>query len=193
MAKGMFLGVLALSAGPPAGPPALNAQEPVRAHLMGDPLPGRDAPAFSLPYVTAAGRGPADQPFKLRAELGRVVVLAFVPGLPDSSTTMLVRTFTARADTLFPGEVVVGVAAPMGVDRLTAAAAGLGNRLKFLADSLESVRRLYGVDRRSLAVYVISPLGKISWRELNANPFARATYDRIQGEVAKAGKAGPKG
>ena len=92
VAKGITALVLTLPASPLARPSASQAQEPVKAHVMGDPMPGREAPAFSLPYLTAEGPGPADQPFKLRAELGRVVVLAFVPGLTDSAAVLLVAS-----------------------------------------------------------------------------------------------------
>jgi peroxiredoxin len=153
---------------------------------MGDPLPGRDAPAFSLPYITAEGPGPSDQPFRLRAELGRVVVLAFVPGLSDSAAISLVRTFTSRADSLFGGEVVVAsvVSAPGG--QLEQAARTLDIRLKLLPDTAGAVRRLYGVTRGSIAVYVINPLGRVSWRDLNVNPYASASYMKIRNAVAKA-------
>lgn len=156
---------------------------------MGDPLPGRDAPAFSLPYLTAEGPGPADQPFRLRAELGRVVVLAFVPGLTDSAAVALVQAFTTRADSLFVGEVVVAAVASSDPGHLESRARVLGVRLKVLADSTEGVRRMYGVTRGSIAAYVIDPLGRISWRSLNVNPYARATYSTIRDAVLKAARA----
>ena len=188
-AKGVFFFVLALPARPPARLPAANAQEPVKAHVMGDPLPGRDAPAFSLPYLTAQGPGPADQPFKLRAELGRVVVLAFVPGLTDSAAAALVRAFSSQADSLFPGDVVVAAVASTGRGRLESPARTLEIRFKVLPDSTEAVRRLYGVTRGSIAAYVIDPLGRVSWRNLNLNPYARATYTKILDAVRKAGRS----
>lgn len=168
------------------GASALHGQETVRAHVMGDPLPGRDAPAFSLPYVTASGPGPADQPFTLRAELGRVVVLAFVPGFTDSAAVALVRAL--EADSLWSADVVGATLAPLGVGRLGSAARDRGLGFKLLADSSESVRRLYGVERGNIAVYVVSPMGKVAWRDLMVNPFARSTYSRIREAVAKAGR-----
>lgn len=189
VAKGMFLLVLAHTVLPPVRPSVLRAQEPVKAHVMGDPLPGRDAPAFSLPYLTADGPGPADQPFKLKAELGRVVVLAFVPGLTDSAAVALVQAFTSRADSLFAGDVVVVAVASTGSGRLESPARTLGVRLKVVPDSLEGVRRMYGVTRGSIAAYVIDPLGRVSWRNLNVNPYARATYTTIRDAVRKAGRS----
>ena len=188
IAKGVFPMVLALVANSAGSLPRLYAQDPVKAHVMGDPLPGRDAPAFSLPYLTAEGPGPADQPFKLKAELGRVVVLAFVPGLTDSAAVALVQAFTSRADSLFAGDVVVVAVASTGSGRLESPARTLGVRLKVVPDSSEGVRRLYGVTRGSIAAYVIDPLGRVSWRNLNVNPYGRDTYTTIRDAVRKAGR-----
>lgn len=185
-ALGMRLLVLALSVGPSVRPSVATAQDPIRAHVMGDPLPGRDAPAFSLPYVTAAGPGPVGQPFVLRAELGRVVVLAFVPGFTDSASVALVRGL--ESDSLWSGDVVGATLVPLGVGRLGSVVKDRGISLKALADSSEGVRRLYGVERGSIAVYVVNPLGKVAWRSLNVNPFSRSTYNSIRNEVSKAGR-----
>jgi len=184
-----YRGVLALALFLGIGARALHAQQPVKAHLMGDPLPGRDAPAFSLPYVTSEGPGPEDQPFRLRAELGRVVVLAFVPGLTDSAAVALIRAFTSQADSLFAGDVVLASIAPVEGSRVQSAARSLGTRHKMLPDTTEAVRRLYGVNRGSIAVYVINPLGKVSWRDLNVNPYARSSYTKIREAVTKAGRS----
>lgn len=186
LAPGRARLVLALGLSSLIGASPLHGQEPVRAHVMGDPLPGRDAPAFSLPYVTAAGPGPVEQPFTLRAELGRVVVLAFVPGLTDSAAVALVRTFSSGADSMFVGDVVRVVLAPVAMGRLGTVAREQGITVKLLGDSTESIRRLYGVERGSIAVYVVNALGKITWRDLNVNPFVKSTYNRIRDAVSKA-------
>ena len=186
VANRMCFLVLTLALFLPVLVPAALAQEPLKAHVMGDPTPGREAPAFSLPYLTAEGPGPADQPFKLGAELGRVVVLAFVPGLTDSAAVALVRTFSSQADSLFAGDVVVAAVASTGRGRLESRAQSLGIRIKVLPDSSEAVRRLYGVSRGSMAAYVIDPLGRISWRNLSLNPYAKATYTTIRDAVRKA-------
>ena len=125
--------VIGLSAGPFSRPSA--AQEPVKAYLVGDPEPGRKAPVFKLPYFTAEGPGPADQPFTLEAELGRVVVLAFCRGVSDSAAALryvnkhkrqigvLVATTVAVAVVMS----VAPVAAPASIAtavRLAVAAAG---------------------------------------------------------------------
>jgi hypothetical protein len=182
----MFVLVLALTARPPASLPAAIAQDAVKAHVMGDPLPGRDAPAFSLPYHTAEGPGPADQPFTLRAELGRVVVLAFVPGLSDSAAVTLLRTFSSGPESFFAEDVVVASVAYRDQAGLADGTRRTDPGIKVLPDSAESVRRMYGVSRGSIGVYVVNRLGKISWRELSVNPYDKASYKRIRDAVAKA-------
>lgn len=188
VAKGWLALVLALSVSRSVRPSVLHAQETVRAHVMGDPLPGRDAPAFSLPYLTAEGPGPADQPFTLRAELGRVVVLAFIPGLSDSAAVALIQAFTSQADSLFPGDVTVAAVASASRDAIDDAARRIGIRMKMLPDTAESVRRMYGVTRGSIAVYVVNPFGRISWRDLDINPYSRTSYTIIRSAVTKAGR-----
>src|SRR5262245_25168902 len=64
--------------------PPVGAQ--LKAALVGDPKVGEDAPDFALSYLTAQGPGPADQPFRLRAELGRTVVLLFATSLDSTKT-----------------------------------------------------------------------------------------------------------
>src|SRR5688572_5774078 len=51
----------------------------MKAGVMGNPKIGRPAPDFSALYLTSKGAGPEDQPFRLKAELGHVVVLIFGP------------------------------------------------------------------------------------------------------------------
>jgi peroxiredoxin len=124
----------------------------------------------------------------LRAELGRVVVLAFVPGLTDSAAAALVRALGSGADSLFVGDVAVVALAPVGVARLATVAREQGIRLKVLGDSAGTVRRLYGVNRGSIAVYVVDPLGRVSWRDLELKPFVSSSYKKIRDAVAKAGR-----
>lgn len=177
--------VLCLSASGPrafrAAP--LHAQVPIRARTMGDPLPGREAPAFALPYVTADGPGPA--PFEIRAELGRVVVLAFCAGTTDRAAQALMGAFASRGDSLFAGDVAVAVAVPGSVDSLAAVAARMRLSYKLLADASEDVRRLFGIEKGGTAVYVVGLDGRIVWRELDFNPFLARGYADIQAAIAK--------
>ena len=181
------LGCFALGMVFPAG---LSAQEPVRAFTMGDPLPGSAAPAFVLPYVRAEGPGPEDQPFALRAELGRVVVLAFSPQPADSASVHLLRSFATRFERLFVGDVVVAVVTPLDLKAGVELAETLGLQFKVLSDPSGGVRRMFGVDQRGLGVYVITPSGRIGWRDIKLNPYREMTYDSI-GDAVRA--AWPKG
>lgn len=177
----------------PFQPTAGQAQDPVRVHTMGDPRPGDEAPAFSLPYFTTEGPGPADQPFTLRAELGRVVVLAFCRGLTDSTAVVLLRTLTARYDSLFPGEVAVAAILPDNGPALVEASRANSLRPKLLADSAERIRRLFGVERNQNAVYVIGPTGRVTWRDLRFNPLLATGYGLIGQKVNEAaGRTSPR-
>ena len=166
----------------------LSAQEdPVKAHVMGDPIPGRRAPAFSLPYVTAEGPGPAAQPFVLQAELGRVVVLAFCAGMADRAAASLLLAFATRYDSLFAGDVVVAAIMPERPDSLHRVAKSNSLPYKLLPDSSGTIRRLFGVGPRDLAVYVIGLDGRVSWRQMAFNPFLAASYARLHQAIRQAG------
>ena len=154
---------------------------------MGDPIPGRRAPAFSLPYVTAEGPGPAAQPFMLQAELGRVVVLAFCAGAADRAAASLLRAFATRYDSLFAGDVVVAAVMAGEPDSLQRVAASNGLPYKLLPDSAGLVRRLFGVGPKDLVVYVIGLDGRVSWRDKAFNPFLAASYARLHEAIRQAG------
>lgn len=155
---------LALSVSPSVRPPVL-AQEPLKAAVMSDLRVGQDAPDFSLPYFTAAGPGPADQPFRLRAELGHIVVLVFSGDPADTLTRTTWSYLAAQAQSLFrPGVVVAGVVAGGGAGA-AALAQGKPPTFKFLPDSTSRVHRQFGsggVGRQ--AVYVITEEGRVAYR-----------------------------
>jgi len=169
-----------------ASPTQGLAQEPVRGYAMGDPMPGSQAPAFVLPYVRADGPGPPEQPFSLAAELGRVVVLAFCPRPADSAAVALLLGLAVRHDSLVTGEVILAAILPEGSERLTGRSADLSLPYKLLADSLDRVRRRYGVDRRELAVYVVGPRGNVAWREMRFNPFLPMSYRHLAQAIQRA-------
>jgi peroxiredoxin len=173
----------ALSDFPTFRPSDLHAQVPIRARTMGDPLPGREVPAFALPYAATGGPGPA--PFEIRAELGRVVVLAFCAGTTDRAAQALMGAFASRGDSLFAGDIAVAVVLPESVDSLAAVAARMRLSYKLLADAEEDVRRLFGVEKGGTAVYVVGVDGRIVWRELDFNPFLARGYADIQAAVAR--------
>lgn len=93
----------------PLAAQAQNSSAPVsiRLRVADDVRVGRQAPDVVLPYATRDGLGPVDQPFALRKELGRVVVLAFYPGDFTAGCTAQWQAFRDRAATLFGPEVVV--------------------------------------------------------------------------------------
>jgi len=156
---------LALAVGPAVAPP-VYAQKPLRAALLGDPRVGHDAPDFKLPYFSVAGPGPADQPFHLRAELGRIVVLVLGGAPGDSLVRMTWDYLAAQGSGLFrPGVVVAGIV--NGTSAETAAlAAGRPPTFKFLPDSGGEVHRQYGVvrDAKRLAVFVVADDGTLAYR-----------------------------
>lgn len=184
-------GVLVLVClGLPVATHLLAAQEspPIQARLLGDPSPGRDAPPFSLPYATAEGSGPADQPFILRAELGHVVVLAFTAGTSDSGAAKLLRTLAAREEFTATDRIVVAGVLAGDAEQLSAFARETGVPFKLLADRGDAIRRRFGVARGETGVYVIDPSGRVAWRDTRFNPFLEAGYDRLAREVTAAAR-----
>ena len=110
MSRLLGIGALLLTLAMPAA--AQAGDQPVRLRLLLDDAPsvGRKAPAIVLPYATRSGVGPADQPFTLAREIGRVVVLVFYPGnFTAASTASAVSRSTAlRAS----GRLMVMTATP---------------------------------------------------------------------------------
>ncbi|MEO8451255.1 MAG: redoxin domain-containing protein [Gemmatimonadota bacterium] len=149
---------------------AASAQDkPLRAGLVGDPKPGETAPNFSAPYVSAAGPGPADQPFRLRAELGRRVVLVFSGPLRAGSDRRGWDWLAANHDSLTSKPtVVVGIVAGRSGD-VQALATAVGGELKFLPDSGGRISRRFGVGKDSVppsqwAVFVVGDDGIVAYR-----------------------------
>jgi peroxiredoxin Q/BCP len=121
---------------------------------------GRPAPLFQLPYATQAGPGPADQPFDLAKELGRVVVLAFYPKDFSPGCTAEWRTFGAQADSLFGPEVVVAGISPDSLTSHVAFARSLQLPFKLLADPGLDVIRRYGVMGETKVRRVVIVVGR---------------------------------
>ena len=144
-----------------ATPAAAQSTEPkIRLVLEDAPRVGRAAPAIVLPYATARGVGPADQPFDLGKELGLVVVIAFYPGDFTPGSTAAWRAFRDRAATMFgPGVVVVGVSR----DSLAAQqrfAQELELPFKLLSDPDLAVARRYAAVDGSRAKRVVVVVGR---------------------------------
>jgi peroxiredoxin Q/BCP len=143
--------------------PSLAAQDrpvSVRFRLADEVRIGRAAPAVVLPYATRDGLGPADQPFTLAKELGRVVVLAFYPGDFTPGCTAEWRAFAERATTMFgDGVVLVGISN----DSLATHqrfARELDLPFKLLSDPDLRVTRAYGAADGARARRVVVVIGR---------------------------------
>ena len=138
------------------------AAQDLKAGLMGSPAPGREAPGIVLPYFTAAGPGPANQPFRLSAELGRVVVLVF-DAREDNASAAKWAEVTARLDSLAGSTVALVGVVHAGAGPTQVLATGQAGQLKFLADSLGLVHRRYGVGRgaRHWLLVVVADDGRV--------------------------------
>ena len=168
----------------------LTAQDkPLRAVLMGEPRPGQDAPDFSAPYLTAAGPGPADQPFHLQSELGRRVALLFAGSVTQEAEARAWDALVTVRDSLFPpGTVVVGVT-PDAAGPLQTFVAARSLPFKFLPDPKGEIRRRYGVDRGTLqhawTVYLVTDEGRVSYRSGGFRMEDPEEVGRLRGQLAK--------
>ncbi len=135
----------------------------IRATLGGEFRVGRPAPALQLPYLTAQGRGPVDQPFDLARELGRVVVLAVAPTRAGEGAGW--AALAAARDSLFGADVVLVGLSPSRTDSLLAGAARIPAGLKLLSDPEGSVARRYALDHATGVVLVVGRDGQVRYRE----------------------------
>ncbi len=140
----------------------LEAQDspPSRAILIDEPGVGRVAPEVLAPYVTKNGPGPIDQPFRLSAELGRVVIVLF--GAEDSLLSFL----ASAPDTLLAGAAVT-VVTSLNQDQAVAWAQLLQSPYKFLPDLEGRIHRAYGLGGARVGKvlgWVVNPLGRIEAR-----------------------------
>jgi peroxiredoxin Q/BCP len=127
---------------------------------------GRPAPVFTLPYATRSGPGPADQPFDLAKELGRVVVIAFYPGDFTPGCTAEWRAFAQQADSLFGDGVVVAGISVDSLDSHVRFARELELPFKLLSDRSQQVARIYGVAQGAKVrrvVIVVGRDGRVTW------------------------------
>ena len=175
---------------PVAAQTAQPAQGEPTATFISGPEVGETAPEFTLPWATRDSVGPADAPFRLAHQRGKVVVLAFYPRDFTSGCTAEMRTFTEQYDLLFgEGVEVVGIS----VDSLTTHvgfAASLKVPFKLLSDPAQTVAKRYGSSgsqgsmRRT--VYVIDGEGRITYRNLRFGALDRRSYDELKAAVREA-------
>ena len=134
-----------------------QAQEPIRAGMVGRARVGKPAPEVVLRYFTAAGPGPAEQPFRLSAELGRVLVVVFGPA--DQADWW--RSVAGVADSSWAGATLIGVTR-QGPSVVVGLAQTMPNdRIKLLADSTGQAWRAFGVARRDRRAFVVADDGRI--------------------------------
>ncbi|MFN2316999.1 MAG: peroxiredoxin family protein [Gemmatimonadales bacterium] len=165
------------------GVPPLHAQ--IRGVMLEDTRPGRSAPTLELPQVTAAGVSPV--PYELAQELGLVVVLSFCPSLADAGCLGVWRGWQEVRQVFGGGVSVVGISTDS-----TAAAASLvglaGLRGRFLSDDGGREARRWGVRTPrpgQAAVFVISPEGRLEYRDLQYDPLDSAAWGRLWQAVAR--------
>lgn len=132
----------------------------VRFRLADEVRVGRAAPAVVLPYATRDGLGPADQPFTLAKELGRVVVLAFYPGDFTPGCTAEWRAFAERAPTMFgDGVILVGISPDLLATHVRFARE-LDLPFKLLSDPDLRIARSYGAADGARTRRVVVVIGR---------------------------------
>jgi len=143
-----------------------------RLGVMGSPREGRPAPAVVAPYLTPSGPGPADQPFRLAAELGRVVILVIAGGVDSASGPAWRQVEDGLTDLMSPRVILVGAVRGSSTD-VAELARGLravelepGGPLptKLLADADGGIHRAYGMGTRDRGwtTFVIADDGRIA-------------------------------
>lgn len=132
----------------------------IRLRLADEVRVGRAAPAVVLPYATRDGVGPADQPFTLAKELGRVVVLAFYPGDFTPGCTAEWRAFAERAGTMFGDDVVLAGISNDSLASHVRFARELDLPFKLLSDPDLAVARAYGAADGTQARRVVVVIGR---------------------------------
>lgn len=162
-----------------------TAHAQIRGVMLEDTRPGRAAPALILPQVTAGGASPV--PYELAKELGLVVVLSFCSSLGDEGCLGVWRGWQDAGRVFGGGVSVVGVAGDPASGAIDLVArAGLQGR--FLADSSGREARRWGVrapPAGRVAVFVVSPEGRIEYRDLQYDPLDSAAWARLWQAVAR--------
>ena len=163
------------------------ASAQLKAGLVEDPKVGEDAPDFTLSYLTAQGPGPADQPFRLRAELGHTVVLVFATSSDSAAMRREWQAFAGLKPSLEkPGLVVVGLVRWKS-EPTQALASELSLPMKFLPDSVGRGFRNFGVVGRGSgarwAAFVVDAEGRVKYRSKTFLPSDSAEVAQLVEKV----------
>ena len=116
---------------------------------------GRRAPPVVLPYATADSAGPVNQPFDLRKEIDRVVVLIFYPGDAAAGSADQWRAIAAHEGGNGRDVLIVGIS-PDSIAAQVRFARELSLPFKLLSDRSLTVARRYGaVTGRAIVPFVV--------------------------------------
>jgi peroxiredoxin len=170
---------------------AQDEPAPLRFRLTLDDAPrvGKAAPPVVAPYATQHGAGPADQPFDLSRELGRVVVLVFYPDNASPASIAEWRALRERAATLTaPGVVLVGISTDSLASHVRFAAE-LDLPFKLLGDPDRAIIQRYGMSngpRARRAAVVIGPDGVVRYVDPAFAALDSASYLHLAAAVRAA-------
>ncbi|MEO8478810.1 MAG: redoxin domain-containing protein [Gemmatimonadota bacterium] len=163
----------------------------IRLRVAEEARVGRPAPDIVLQYATRDGLGPVDQPFSLRKELGRVVVLAFYPGDFTPGCTAEWQGLRDRAAELFGNDVVVAGISTDSLASHVRFAREFDLPFKFLSDPDLIVARQYDAAdgrRARRAVVVLGRDGVVRYIDRAFAALDPESYVHLGEAVAAATK-----
>jgi peroxiredoxin Q/BCP len=175
---------------PASAQAAAQAKSPPTAVLVSGPEVGQSAPDFRLPWATSDSIGGVDSDFLLKGQRGKTVVLAFYPKDFTSGCTAEMQQFTDRYAEMFGDDVVLVGISVDSVESHPRFAQSIGMPFALLSDPDQVVSRRYGragssgYNRRT--VYVISPEGRVTYRNMQFGALDPKAYDALKKAVAEA-------
>jgi peroxiredoxin Q/BCP len=171
-------------------PASAQAKGPPTAVVVSGPDVGQSAPDFRLPWATRDSIGAVDSDFMLKNQRGKTVVLAFYPKDFTSGCTAEMQQFTDRYSEIFGDDVVLVGISVDSVESHQRFAQSIGMPFALLSDPDLVVARRYGsagnngYNRRT--VYVISPQGRVTYRNMQFGALDPKAYDALKKAVAEA-------
>jgi peroxiredoxin Q/BCP len=130
------------------------------------PEVGQPAPQFTLPGISAAGDGT----YRLAAERGHPVVLAFYPGDETPVCTRQLGCYQDDLDLIVGGGATLWAISRQDLDSHRRFAAHRGLTFPLLSDVSGEVCAAYGVAGRLMtrrAVFVVGPDGALFWKHVS--------------------------